>query len=235
MSSGFFGFFAHAGVLHVLEEEGLLPARACGSSAGALVTGLWAAGVPTSRLLDELQRVDRRDFWDPALGPGLLQGKLFGTLLERLLPVRTFEDCRIPLSISVFDVRSLRTQAVASGELGSAIQASCAVPLLFHPLRRQGRALYDGGILDRAGLAGVQPRERIFYHHLQSRLPFGSLHPLLGRGVPERAGLVSFVVRDLPRCDPFRLDQGPRAIELAASALRSVLDRPMRDSALRFP
>jgi len=29
MSSGFFGFYAHAGFLSVLEAEGLLPARVC--------------------------------------------------------------------------------------------------------------------------------------------------------------------------------------------------------------
>ena len=52
MSSGFFGFFAHAVVVSVLEEEGLPPARVCGSSAGALVGGLWAAGLPAARLAD---------------------------------------------------------------------------------------------------------------------------------------------------------------------------------------
>ena len=45
MSSGFFGFFAHTGVVTVLEDEGLLPSRVSGSSAGALVGGAWAAGV----------------------------------------------------------------------------------------------------------------------------------------------------------------------------------------------
>ena len=39
MSSGFFGFFAHAGVLAALEEQGLTPRAVAGSSAGALVTG----------------------------------------------------------------------------------------------------------------------------------------------------------------------------------------------------
>ena len=36
MSSGFFGFFAHTGVVEVLDEEGLRPARLYGASAGAL-------------------------------------------------------------------------------------------------------------------------------------------------------------------------------------------------------
>ena len=50
MSSGFFGFFAHCGVLSVLEDEGLVPSRASGSSAGALVTGAWAAGLDAGTL-----------------------------------------------------------------------------------------------------------------------------------------------------------------------------------------
>ena len=43
MSSGFFGFFAHAGVVSVLEEEQLFPARVSGSSAGALIGGTFGA------------------------------------------------------------------------------------------------------------------------------------------------------------------------------------------------
>ena len=65
MSSGFFGFFAHCGFLTVLEDEGLLPRRVTGSSAGALVGALWAAGLDASVLEDELRRLRRADFWDP--------------------------------------------------------------------------------------------------------------------------------------------------------------------------
>src|SRR5215470_4734378 len=97
MSSGFFGFYAHAGVLRVLEDESLLPARASGSSAGALATGMWASGASSSDLIVELNRLARSDFWDPAPGFGLLRGARFRELLARLLPVRTFAECRIPV------------------------------------------------------------------------------------------------------------------------------------------
>jgi NTE family protein len=235
MSSGFFGFFAHAGVLRVLEEEGLLPSSVGGSSAGALVTGLWAAGVPALSIIDELTRVDRAAFWDPAPGLGLLQGRLFRRMLERILPVKTFEECRVPTRISVFDIATCRTCSLESGELAIAIQASCAVPLLFHPLRHGGRAFYDGGILDRPGLAGVPPAERVFYHHLPSRLPFPSLHPLLGRTAPRRDGLISLVIEGLPRLGPFRLGEGRRAVDVASEAVRAVLDRPLSGAVVRVP
>src|SRR5215831_5779294 len=135
MSSGFFGFFAHAGALSVLEGEGLVPARVCGSSAGALVGGLWAAGVPARDLCDELLRLRREHFWDVRPGLGLLRGSLFRARLEDLAPVPTFEQCRAPLAISVFDVGRLRTAVLRSGALAPALHASCAAPVMFHTVR----------------------------------------------------------------------------------------------------
>lgn len=65
LSSGFFGFYAHAGVVAALEEQGLRPAGAGGSSAGAMVAGLWAAGLSAAQIRDELFALNRADFWDP--------------------------------------------------------------------------------------------------------------------------------------------------------------------------
>src|SRR3954467_4624198 len=88
MSSGFFGFYAHAGFLSVLEDEGLLPARVCGSSAGALVAGLWAAGLSTTQIRERFIALRREQFWDVGVGLGVLRGARFRALLEALLPVR---------------------------------------------------------------------------------------------------------------------------------------------------
>ena len=233
LSSGFFGFFAHTGVLRVLEDEHILPARASGSSAGALVAGAWAAGVSTTRLAEELNTLERAHFWDPAPGAGLLRGRLFRERLDRLLPVRTFAECRIPLSLSVFDMATRSTRVIDSGELAPAIQASCTVPLLFHPVRHQDTWLYDGGILDRPGLAGVRAAERVFYHHLASRVPSAFARAALQRQIPKRANLVTLVVETLPRCDPFRLEAGRRAMAAATTATRAALDLPVMGDLVR--
>ena len=118
MSSGFFSFFAHTGFLTVLEDEGLLPTRASGSSAGALVMGTWAAGLDAPVLARELEQLERRDFWDPGMGAGLLRGRLFRDRLERLLPNRAFDKSRIPVAISAFEVRTRRTRRGASRPRG---------------------------------------------------------------------------------------------------------------------
>jgi NTE family protein len=234
MSSGFFGFFAHAGVLTVLEEEGLLPARLCGSSAGALVGGLFAAGLPAGAIRDALLALRRQDFWDPRPGPGLLRGTRFRARLEALLPVATFEACPRPVAVSAWDPVARETVVLRSGPLAPAIQASGSVPFLFQPVRLGGRWLLDGGVADRHGLAGApapgaaDPAPRLLYHHLTSRSPWrraGS--PALQ--VPDRPGLVAVALHGLPRPGPFRLERGAAALAQAAAGMREALRGPAEE------
>ncbi|HZW88133.1 MAG TPA: patatin-like phospholipase family protein [Myxococcaceae bacterium] len=226
MSSGFFGFFAHAGMVSVLEEEGLRPARIAGSSAGALVGALWGAGIPAVRIREELLGLRREHFWDLWPGLGLLRGRLFRALLERVLPVRSFEESPVPLALSVWDLLARRTVVLERGPLAPAIHASCALPVLFHPVRVGGRLYADGGIADRPGLAGVPERERVLHHHLTSRSPWRrrSSAALL---VPQRPGLQAIALPGLPRLGPFRLALGREALERAAEGTREALDRPL--------
>jgi NTE family protein len=221
MSSGFFSFFAHTGFLTVLEDEGLLPSRVSGSSAGALVGGTWAAGLDAPDLARELLQLERRDFWDPGIGAGLLRGRLFRARLERLVPRARFETCRVPVALSAFEVRSRSTRVLDSGDLGAAIQASCAVPLLFHPVSIGGRSYLDGGILDRPGLAGMPSIEpRVLFHHIASKSAWRTKLDM-----PRRRGMVTVVLDGLPRSGPFRLEAGREAFRGAREAMKRALEQ----------
>ncbi|HET9155053.1 MAG TPA: patatin-like phospholipase family protein, partial [Myxococcaceae bacterium] len=207
MSSGFFGFFAHTGVVSVLEEQGIRPARIAGSSAGALVGALWGAGIPAAQIREELLGLRREHFWDLWPGLGLLRGRLFRALLERVLPVRTFEETPVALALSVWDLLARKTVVLERGPLAPAIHASCALPVLFHPVRLGGRLYADGGIADRPGLAGVSAGDRVLYHHLTSRSPWRRRNSSAIR-VPARHGLHAIALQGIPRLGPFRLDRG---------------------------
>jgi NTE family protein len=138
----------------------------------------------------------------------------------------------VPLSLSVFDVLAMRTLSCDAGELAPAIQASCSVPLMFHPVRSAGRVLVDGGVLDRPGLAGVTTGTRVLYHHLPSRLPWAPLRSALRREAPRRAQLVSLTLDMLPKPNPFQLDAGRRALEQARYETRRALERPIEDGSV---
>lgn len=229
LSSGFFGFYAHAGMLAALEEADLTPARLAGSSAGALVAGLWAAGLPASLIVDELLALERADFWDPSPGLGLLRGHRFRRILERLLPAPAFEACRVPLTVSAFDVGARRTVVLDEGDLASAIVASCAFPGLLQPVRRNGRLLSDGGIADRPGLAGLRAQptgEATFHHLLATRSPWRRRNsPALAAS--DRANTITLRIFGLPRVHPFRLQLGRAAMAAARDATQRALAAPI--------
>lgn len=173
LSSGYFGFFAHAGFAAAVWEAGLRPVEITGSSSGALIAAALASGMQTDELKQRLLTLTRDDFWDPDVSPGLLSGLLQGdrlrNYLEQTFKHQTFEQCPIPLSVSVFSLRHLRTEVINSGELVEAIMASCAYPGLFRPVLINKRAYLDGGILDKTGLRGNCARYPVLYHHLGNR------------------------------------------------------------------
>lgn len=234
MSSGLFGFYAHAGVACALDAAGLTPARASGSSAGAMVTAAWAGGLSPAELAERLLKLEFGDFFDPRWGRARSTSALFRRVLQQLIPASTFDECRFPLRVSVFDVGTRRTQVVDSGELLPVVHASCAVPGLLPPVMHEGRVWIDGGVLDRPGLSGVAPSERVFYHHLTSRVPFATLRDVFGRSVPNpRSGMVALELATLPRSDPFRIAAGRRALELARKATETALDRPVTEGVVQ--
>jgi len=164
MSSGFFGFFAHAGFLQALEDLGLEPDAYAGSSSGALVAAFAAAGVSAREMLHGFTRLRREDFWDPPRGAsllrhllglfrkrtGYLEGLAFQRLLERDLPAAQFQDCPKPCLVSTLDLVSNQRLILDSGPLARAVVASGAVPMLFSAVPHQGGLLVDGGMVDKA-------------------------------------------------------------------------------------
>jgi NTE family protein len=232
MSSGFFSFFAHTGMMSALLARGLVPTHVAGSSAGALVAGAWAAGLEPDELAVALAGLRREDFWDPAPGAGLLAGRKFDALLRRMLPTDAIGACRAPLRISVFDIFARRTAVLDEGDLVTAIRASCAVPAMFHPVWIGRRPYWDGGILDRPGIAGVPPG-RLLFHHIANRSPWRVATPA-SLALPRRADMVALVVDGLPRVNPWRLDAGRRALHAARAATERALDQRISDDVVRL-
>jgi len=233
MSSGFFSFFAHCGLLSALEQAGLLPRAVTGSSAGALTGGLWAAGLDTDAIAELYFSLRKEDFWDPAPGLGVLRGARFRDLLRTTSPVSALEHCPRPVSVSAFDLLRLRTRVLRRGDFADAIYASCAVPLMFHPIRAHGGLLVDGGVADRPGLAGMGRGERVLHHHISTRSPWrrrgsSSLQP------PRRSNMASLVIDGLPRPGPDALSVGRRAWQTARDATLKALSQPLGGATVRL-
>ncbi|MBA2665329.1 MAG: patatin-like phospholipase family protein [Bradymonadaceae bacterium] len=230
MSSGFFGFYAHAGMLSALIESDLRPARVVGSSAGALIGGCYATGLSTDALRELLVGLRRTDFWDPSPGAGLLSGRRMDALLREALPVHRFDELQTPFACSAWRVRTRQTEVLDKGDLPAAIRASAAFPGLFQPVRVAGGHYLDGGIADRPAFAPLAAGERTLYHHLASKSPWrrGEGTQMLA---PSRADTITLDLGELPRLGPFRLEQGGQAMDLARERTLRALELPAKSQA----
>ena len=227
LSSGFFGFFAHIGLLSAFEQQAIFPNKITGSSAGALAGGLWASGVSAKALEHYCLTLRKNAFWDPFPGLGLLRGRKFRQQFKAVACCENIESCRIPLAISCFDFFRQRTQVFESGNLADCVYASCAVPLLFQPALI-GKGLYfDGGIQDVPGIAGVQTHERVFYHHLiSSKNRLEDDLSIINAEIPQRDNTSILIIHQLPAVSPNHLELGKIALEQTKDATLRVLEQP---------
>jgi NTE family protein len=230
LSSGFFGFFAHTGVVRALEEAKLRPTLVGGSSAGALVAGLWGAGLSGETIRERLFSLKREDFWDPdplfALRGGLLRGERFQSLLQEALAplgISRLEECPMAVRVVAWELRSRRVTALERGHLATAIRASCCVPGMFQPTLFEDRHYLDGGVADRPGIAAATPGARVLYHHLPATSPWRRFTPHQNRP-PAHPDLHMLCEPSLPRLSPFHLHRGPRAYQLARDMTLRALD-----------
>src|SRR3569832_1311509 len=140
------------------------------------------------------------------------------------MPVHDAAGCREPVKISVYDILRRTTHVIDRGDLPPAIRASCAVPGMFHPVWIQRRAYWDGGILDRPGLAGIPEGERVQFHHIAAPAPWSKKGP----PIPRRANMVTLVLAALPRSNPWRLAAGRRARGRSRGPARRAHGGPVR-------
>ncbi|RMA80033.1 patatin-like phospholipase family protein [Umboniibacter marinipuniceus] len=221
LSSGFFGFYSHAATSAALWEAGYRPSSISGASAGALIGCLLACGLSSNAIAERLSLLQRSDFWRPGIGLGLLKPDGFKATLRQLVPQRRFEDTETPFSVSVYSVKERGTKVISSGDLIDGVFASCAIPFLFHPQRMRGDLLWDGGIKDRPGVAGVPDDGELLYLHIPSKSPWRRHVPL-----PERVRTTRLAVHGLPRSGPSKLALGPTIYGLAYQAVLAQMQRP---------
>jgi NTE family protein len=140
--------FAHIGVIQVLEEAGIKPDLAAGTSAGSLVAALWAAGLDGPALGRLAETMEEGAFADWAFpGRGLLRGEALARYVRLHTRGRTIEQMARPLGIVATDLDSGEGVLFQRGDTGLAVRASSAVPAVFQPVRIGAREYVDGGLV----------------------------------------------------------------------------------------
>ncbi len=142
--------YAHIGVIEALEEEGYTIASISGSSMGALVGGLYAAGKldlykEWVLSLDVFELLLLVDF--TFAKNGMIKGDKIFDIIERMVGDIQIENLPIPFTAVATNLHSQKPVWFQKGNLLDAIRASVAIPTILTPKKIGEQYLVDGGIL----------------------------------------------------------------------------------------
>lgn len=178
--------YAHLGALKVIEERGYEVVTIAGTSMGALVGGIAAAG-QLEPYTEWSLSLTQREVWrlmDFALaGGGVIRAeRIFARVAEVLGDVH-IEDLPIPFTAVATDLLARREVWFQRGSLERAIRASVAIPGVITPTVVGGRLLVDGGVMNPVPIeptAAVQSDLTVAVSLLGTRVT-------PGRATPEKA------------------------------------------------
>lgn len=140
---------AHIGVLKAIEEKNIKIDFIAGTSIGALVGALFAAGKNSEEIKAVAKKLDWSDISKIVFSKfGLLSNKKIGDLVIRELGDINIEDLKIPFAVVSADIGTGEEVILTSGNLANAVMASSAIPGVFAPVTIDGRMLVDGGIVE---------------------------------------------------------------------------------------
>jgi NTE family protein len=150
--------YAHIGVIEALRARGYEVVGVAGSSMGAMVGGLHAAG-RLDEFADWAKSLTQRTILrllDPSISAaGVLRaGKILDAVRDILGPV-SIEELAIPYTAVATDLLAGKSVWFQRGPLDEAIRASIAIPGVIAPHAFDGRLLADGGILDPLPMAPI--------------------------------------------------------------------------------
>lgn len=150
---------AAIGAMKIIEKSGLKVDYVVGTSIGAVIGGLYAAGYSPKetedlflknewmRLLTE--KSTKKDESRTILGVtkgDVVQEKLDALFIKK--KCRTFKSTRIPFRCVTTDILRIKEVVLGNDSLAKAIRASMSIPGIYKPTDIGGLQLIDGGLMN---------------------------------------------------------------------------------------
>lgn len=160
LSGGSLSCLAYVSFLETLESEyHLKPNLLAGLSGGSIVAPMISAGLSRDEIYEVFSHMTLKNIIGMHLKHfEIVDHHKFTDLFRGLLPIKKFEDLPTPIMIFASDVVGKKTEVLESGDIASAITASCSVYPLFNPVKRLGKMLSDGGYTTYYGAQYIRDR-----------------------------------------------------------------------------
>lgn len=210
---------AHIGAIEEIEQQGYQIVAIAGTSMGALIGGIYAAGkldayrdwVSALAKMDVLKLVD----WTFS-GGGLIKGERIIETLRGLIGDAQIEQLPLSYTAVATDLDREREVWLTRGSLFDAIRASIAIPTVFRPQVIDGRRLVDGGLLNPVPVTPLvrEPADYVFAVSVDGAIQ-ETRPDLLGDRAAEahsghRGRIGEFIGRLIPHGEPKDIEPKPR-------------------------
>lgn len=151
LSSGGARGFAHIGAIKVLLQHGYNITSVAGTSMGALVGAIHAAGQLGEfeewvRTLDMMEVLKLTDI--SLSSKGFVKGKKIIEKLKEIVPERSIEELHIPYCAVATNFIKGEEKVFTEGNLFNAIRASISIPTFFQPWQIGDDYFVDGGLVN---------------------------------------------------------------------------------------
>ena len=150
---------AHIGVIEELKKRDYEISSIAGSSMGALVGGMYAAGKMEEFKkwmcsLDKLKVFNLIDFTLSTYG--LVKGDKVFNAIKEFVPDVNIEDLKIDFSATAADISNHKEIVFRKGSMYEAIRASTAIPTVLTPVIKDGSVIVDGGVMNNIPIENVK-------------------------------------------------------------------------------
>lgn len=150
LSSGGAKGYAHIGAIKAIEESGYIITSIAGTSMGAMVGGLYAAGKLDEayewlKTIDSWEVFKMSDLHNVSM-QGLLNGDYIFDRLRGFIGDVLIEDLPIDYCAIATNIDNGNEVVIRKGPLLEAIRMSVSMPVLFAPYKKNGHRYVDGGL-----------------------------------------------------------------------------------------
>ena len=151
LSGGGIRAFSHLGVLEALLKGGLTPEIVSGTSMGAIIGALYAAGCNVREIAEKAMEyhIKTKKFINSRLSSeSIMKMEGLVSFLEENISTKNIEDLQRPLIIAATNLDTANVEYFTKGNLLEAVMASASIPLIFHPVTIRNHRYVDGGVVE---------------------------------------------------------------------------------------
>lgn len=151
------------GLLKRLKENNIKISYMTGSSMGAVLAAIFALDLDLDFAFEKAYRYAEATSINNLANLNFFHESVYKKgfteqMLKEVFADFTFEDCKIPLTVTAVDLETGKVVLLDKGPLMPAVRASTSIPGVFEPVLLDEKYLVDGGLLEDCPISAMRKK-----------------------------------------------------------------------------